>query len=57
MRNFDVIMIELPNGELLPLKLPFGLTIERDLYVKDGATVRDLCDEEPEYTEPAEEER
>ena len=40
--------------ELQSVKLPFGLTIERDLYVKDSATVRDLCDEEPEHTEPAE---
>ena len=29
-------------SELQNLRLPFGLTIERDLYVKEGATVKDL---------------
>lgn len=33
--------------ELKSVQLPFGLTFERDLYVKDGATVKDLYDEEP----------
>ena len=28
--------------ELQDLKLPFGLTIERDLYIKEGATVKEL---------------
>lgn len=29
-------------SELENLKLPFGLTIERDLYIPDGAKVKDL---------------
>lgn len=28
-------------SQLLDIKLPFGMTIERDLYLKDGATVKD----------------
>lgn len=28
-------------SELQNLKLPFGLTIERDLYIKEGATVKE----------------
>lgn len=29
-------------SELENLKLPFGLTIERDLYIPDGSKVKDL---------------
>ena len=29
-------------SELQNLRLPFGLTIERDLHVKEGATVKDF---------------
>ena len=29
-------------SELQNLRLPFGLTIERDLYMKEGATVKDF---------------
>ena len=29
-------------SELQDLKLPFGLTIERDLYIRKGATVKEL---------------
>ncbi len=29
-------------SELQNLRLPFGLTIERDLYVKEGVTVKDF---------------
>jgi len=29
-------------SELQNLKLPFGLTIERDLYISKGATVKEL---------------
>ena len=42
--------------ELSTVNLPFyGVTIERDLYIKDGATVKDLCDEDPQYNNPNEE--
>ena len=34
--------------EIKSVNLPFGLTFERDLYVKDGATVKDLYDGEPQ---------
>lgn len=33
--------------EMKSVNLPFGMTIERDLYVKDNATVGDLHDAEP----------
>ncbi len=51
MAEFGTVML----SELKNIKLPFGMTIERDLYMKEGVTLKEVIKEEgfklPSYFE------